>query len=333
MAASSLSPKATTPTTPLAFGSYYKRRFRPYFTKKQLATIDQLNEQSLRSSQSINTHASSCKFMQEVGKSLGFPQTTISTSQSLYHRFYLYYSPRTYSLLEVCITCLFVGSKIEETIKKLRDIYIVAHSVRNPKQQELDPENISDDRLSKIIEYEKLLLEILCYNFQIKHPYEYIVKFSRKIQEIQNINGKLLARKAYSLAIDSYRITLCLEYPAHTIAAGCLYLASKLWQHEDESFKGLNQHSWDKVFLSRLEDIEDIGRKILDLYISRPSEFGPSNKYMQIKIQYNEEASGRQDNRLDYQTKIDDKWEPNQLPSDVDLFNTNAHTVTYYFNQ
>ncbi|CAO3639612.1 unnamed protein product [Cunninghamella blakesleeana] len=272
--------------------------------------------------------------MQEVGKSLGFPQTTISTSQALYHRFYLYYSLQSFSPLEVCITCLFVGSKIEETIKKLRDIYIVAHSVRYPKHQELDPESISDDRLAKIIEYEKLLLETLCFNFQLKHPYEYIVKFSKRIQEIQDINGKVLARKAYSLAIDSYRITLCLEYPSHTVAAGCIYLANKLLKQEDESYKGIdNQQSCNRVFLSRLEDIEDIGRKILDLYISRPSEFGSSNRYMQIKIQLNEEANGRQDNHLDDQTKIDDKWEPSPLPSDLDVFNTNAHTVTYYFNQ
>lgn len=74
-----------------------------------------------------------------------------------------------------------------------------------------------------------------------------------------------IKHKVYIFYINSYRITLCLEYPAHTIAAGCLYLASKLWQHEDESFKGLNHHSWDKVFLSRLEDIEGMLYKNIEI--------------------------------------------------------------------
>lgn len=106
---------------------------------------------------------------------------------------------------------------------------------------------------------------------------------------------------------------LCLEYPAHTIAAGCLYLASKLCQHDDPTFRGLDKNqSWGKLFLSRLEDVKgkcmractyakvfvlisylyflDVGRKILDFYMSKPNEFGPSINYMQIKIQLNEET-------------------------------------------
>lgn len=55
----------------------------------------------------------------------------------------------------------------------------------------------------------------------------------------------------------SYRMTLCLEYPAHTIAAGCIYLANKLCQQEDATFKGLDKNQpWGKLFLSRLEDVK-----------------------------------------------------------------------------
>ncbi|KAI8089340.1 cyclin-like protein [Halteromyces radiatus] len=351
------SPNINSTNTPFVFGTYYKRRYRPYFTKRQLATIDQLNGQSMKNTQTLASHGSSCKFIQQVGKRLGFPQTTISTSQALYHRFYLYHSIRNFQPLDLCITCLFVGSKIEETIKRLKDIYIVAHSVRHPKSQELEPDEIPEDRIRRINEYEKLLLETLCFNFQIKHPYEYIVKFARHIQELQGLDGKQLAKKAYSLAVDSYRMTLCLEYPAHTIAAGCIYLASKLWQQEDSKFGGLDKNeSWEKRFLSRLEDVKDVGRKILDYYISKPNEFGPSIQYMQIKIQLNEETNNNissdkmmmtnnqsainvnnrhmDDPLMNEQTRMDDKWEPNQLPSyDVDLLlNTNTHTVSYFLN-
>lgn len=74
------------------------------------------------------------------------------------------------------------------------------------------------------------------------------------------LDSKRLAKKAYSLAVDSYKTLVCIEYPAHTIAAGCIYLASRLLKDEDESFQGLSTtEPWDQHFLSRMEDIEGMG--------------------------------------------------------------------------
>lgn len=71
------------------------------------------------------------------------------------------------------------------------------------------------------------------------------------------LDSKRLAQKAYGLAVDSYKTLVCIEYPAHTIAAGCIYLASRLLKDEDESFSGLSEtEPWDQHFLSRMEDIE-----------------------------------------------------------------------------
>lgn len=92
----------------------------------------------------------------------------------------------------------------------------------------------------------------------------------------QSVDGKALGKRAYQLAVDryiernfsslsvlftcvhvSYRIPLCLEHPAHTIAAGCIYLASILLKEEDESFQGLSEdQAWDQFFCSRMIDIE-----------------------------------------------------------------------------
>lgn len=41
------------------------------------------------------------------------------------------------------MTCIFVASKIEETIKKLKDIFVAVHSVKYPDSKELDPENVN----------------------------------------------------------------------------------------------------------------------------------------------------------------------------------------------
>ncbi|KAI8069819.1 cyclin-like protein [Gilbertella persicaria] len=247
----------TTPSTPVSAtsitaGVSFKRRYRPYFTKRQLATLTSLNKSGALTAKEILARQSYCKFIQDVGKKLGFPQKTISTSQALYHRFYLYYSIRDYSPQDISVTCIFVASKIEDTIKKLKDIFVAVHSVRHPDSKELDPENVSEDRRRKIINYEKLLLETLCFDFQLRHPYEYVIKFIKWVQD-----SKKLAKKAYQLAVDSYKTMVCVEYPAHTIAAGCIYLASLLLKDADPSFQGLkDSEPWDQYFLSRMEDIE-----------------------------------------------------------------------------
>jgi CTD kinase subunit beta len=73
------------------------------------------------------------------------------------------------------------------------------------------------------------------------------------------LDSKRLAKKAYQLAVDSYKTLLCVEYPAHTIAAGCIYLASQLLKEQDPLFQALpNDKPWDQYFLSRMEDIEGI---------------------------------------------------------------------------
>ncbi|CEP11055.1 hypothetical protein [Parasitella parasitica] len=274
-------PNTPSSVTAITTGISLKRQFKPYFTKRQLATLSSLKKSgTLAAKENIARHTY-CKFIQDVGKKLGFPQKTISTSQALYHRFYLYYSIRDYApqvekddCVDISVTCIFVASKIEETLKKLKDIIVAVHSVKYPDKKELDPE-------------------------QLRHPYEYVVKFIKWIQAFQpTLDCKKLAKKAYSLAVDSYKTIVCIEYPAHTIAAGCIYLASLLLKDEDENFQGLSTtEPWDQHFLSRMEDIEDVSQQILDLYIAINIR-GDVTHLTRIKIALNEQAQSRGPDRI-----------------------------------
>ncbi|KAI8582453.1 hypothetical protein K450DRAFT_227251 [Umbelopsis ramanniana AG] len=315
-----------------------QRRSPAYFSKRYQTLLANLKKHSAGGKEHSIRHAS-CSFIQQVGKKLGFPQTTISTAQALYHRFYLFYSVRDYPPQDISITAIFVASKIEETIKKLRDIFVVIHSVRHPDSKELDPEQVSEDRRKRIIGYEKVMLETLCFDFQIRHPYEIMVKFVKYIHAHQSIDGRVLARRAYMLLTDSYKTPLCLEYPAHSIAAGAIWLANRLLKDEDDGFTGLDEsRPWDLVFRTRMEDMEDVCHQILDLYIQIcPDE--EMHRYTRIKIQLNQELQSRGPDRY-LQGHPDPEGLGSSVVSDkpivysnstLDMANTNQHTVCYQF--
>jgi CTD kinase subunit beta len=65
-----------TPLTPVSSttitsGISFKRRFRPYFTKRQLATLSSLKKAGPLVAKENSARHTYCKFMQEVGKKLG----------------------------------------------------------------------------------------------------------------------------------------------------------------------------------------------------------------------------------------------------------------------
>ncbi|CAM0134915.1 unnamed protein product [Umbelopsis sp. WA50703] len=213
--------------------------------------------------------------------------------------------------VDISITAIYVASKIEETIKKLRDIFVVIHSVKHPESKELDPEQVSEERRRRIIGYEKLMLETLCFDFQIRHPYETMVKFVKYIN----------------------------EYPVHSIAAGAIWLADLLLKDESAEFQGLDKTKpWDLVFRTRLDDMEDVCHQILDLYIQTSSD-QDMQLYTRIKIQLNQEAQRRGPD-VYLQATPDPEGLGSSVTADkqvvysnstLDMANTNQHTVCYQF--
>ncbi|KAI9321318.1 hypothetical protein BX666DRAFT_1842420, partial [Dichotomocladium elegans] len=106
----------------------------------------------------------------------------ITCGQSFRRRFRPYFTKRQLSTLASLKRSIAGPFAFKEPAARLKDIFVAVHSVRYPESAELDPEQISEERRRKIIGYEKLLLETICFDFQQRHPYTYIVKFVKWIQ-------------------------------------------------------------------------------------------------------------------------------------------------------
>ncbi|KAG0051578.1 RNA polymerase II C-terminal domain kinase beta subunit [Gryganskiella cystojenkinii] len=222
---------------------------RTYYSKQDQDTIYAARHPGISTYRQADMRRESCETIALIGKRIGFPQHTISTAQLLLHRFFMFNAVSD-SGNEVVMACLFVSSKVEDTIKKLKDIMTATYLHRHPHVTDWDPESKEgEEQRKRVLSYEKMVLESICFDFRIIHPYKYIVKFVKIMKGSKN-----LARQAWFIARDSYKIGVCLEYPPHTIAAGSIYLASKL---TEEPFPDLIiGEPWMKALRTRSIDVE-----------------------------------------------------------------------------
>ena len=110
------------------------------------------------------------------------PRRTIATAQVLYHRFHLFFPLKDVAVQDVSVACLLVSSKLEDTLKKLRDIQIAAFQVRAAHEglqqgalAEPDPAALEADR-AKLIGVERLILETISFNFNLRSNAAYATR-------------------------------------------------------------------------------------------------------------------------------------------------------------
>ncbi|KAG8772401.1 hypothetical protein FRC16_005672, partial [Serendipita sp. 398] len=150
------------------------------------------------------------------------------------------------------------------------DILEVAYTVRYPNAvnavtgiADIDGERKAEDR-RKLLAIERLVLETISFNFTIQMAFPYIIKFARQLD-----TSKDLSRLAWRLCADSHRTVITLEYPPHSVALSCLYLAALLATFEapplsspEEATKAqalvdLFSHAgeWESKYLANIEDL------------------------------------------------------------------------------
>ncbi|KAJ2859123.1 RNA polymerase II C-terminal domain kinase beta subunit [Coemansia aciculifera] len=174
------------------------------------------------------TAARSCVFVKEVARSMGFPARTIGTAQLLIHRTYIYRSTPPVASSDLAIACLFVAAKMEETIKRLRDI--LAHSYVNslPDGARIDvqsvPTAVTDKMRPSVLAGEQYVMGAIGFDFRTTHAHLLYVKLA-KLAGVPKAN---IAADGWTILSDSYFTTLPVQYPSLVIAAGALCLAWNL---------------------------------------------------------------------------------------------------------
>lgn len=86
------------------------------------------------------------------------------------------------------MACMYVATKLHDTLKKPRDILMASYAVRFPElaakirvvggEVEMDHNVVETDR-KRLIAVERLVLEMICFNFNTRLPFSFVIKLGK----------------------------------------------------------------------------------------------------------------------------------------------------------
>ncbi|KAJ3408498.1 hypothetical protein HDV05_004957 [Chytridiales sp. JEL 0842] len=259
-------PNVTPPsqTIPGAVSANYTQEIRVplYFLKADL--LARLARFGIQRSEEQQMRLRQCSLVRKVCRKLGFPFKTFTTAQNLFHRYFAFNDVRAFELNDITAACILAACKIEETVKKARDIILAMHRITEGVELDFDSP-VVELRKKKLIQIEKIILETICFDVhQLRHAQTFVVKF------VKMLEGSVeLARKAWIIADES--TTVCAQYPAHTIALASIYLAGRLLGDTTLPVS-LDAELYVKACCAP-EELEDVCQQLIELMIVQPIDY------------------------------------------------------------
>lgn len=231
------------------------QKFNWYFTAAQLEETPSRRD-GISQAEEKEQRKIACGFIQDAGMKLKMPQYTIATAIVYFHRFYMRHSFKHFDAKLVGTACMFLAGKAEETPRKLKDAVSMGYQLKYPDRPALkaDSEEMSK-RQDQIVNVEREVLKAILFNMKVEHPYQDLIKTVKQMK-----GRRELAQVAWNLVNDSLRTTICLRFKPKDVAIASIYLASKMIDKPVELGSVPNLH---------VEELEEIGNQILDLYDSK----------------------------------------------------------------
>ncbi|GMM32912.1 Ctk2 protein [Saccharomycopsis crataegensis] len=248
---------------------------RPFLTSKAVKFLQKKTIPDYQTYKQRISHVLS--FLLSLTRLLKFPSRTLESAMLYYQRYYLFNHFSTSSNIDVAIAALFIASKNEDTIKKLRDIIAIANPLRNaPNTNEAIEEN-----KKVILNFEKKMLETISFDFRTYHIDELLIRIAKDLKLSVD-----LTYLAYMIAFDSFQTEVSLKTPQHATAIACIIIAAKF--REENSVFPLNsaKYKCDRAL------VNEALFEILELYINNYNygslaDMYPNDKESFIKIRIN----------------------------------------------
>ncbi|KAH0166238.1 cyclin, partial [Aureobasidium melanogenum] len=266
----------------------------PYIFQQQLQ--NSLNALGATEHKEDSIRLQGVHYIDSVRKALQLPVRTFNTAVVYYHKFRLVHADSEYMWADAAAAALFTACKIEDTLKKSREVLCAAWNLKLPSSEHLSPDDPVFEQPSKtVVGLERLMLESAGFDFRTRHPQETVVKIVRD----SGWPKEILGRTAYNMSIDIYRTFAPLKQTAQTMAIACIELTARLLNlTTDFSMdaivgpEGISLEKWSTTRGEIMETLLDL----LDLFTHHRhativgNQFSIDN-YIAVRIILNKEAT------------------------------------------
>ena len=130
----------------------------------------------------------------------------------------------------VALAALFLAGKVEEHPKRLESI-LKGLAALDPK---ITGDSFKPER-EEILDLEMVMLQVLCFDFVLDHPYRHVLKwvYAQKREQDLSQNEALkdsedeFAQRAWSFVTTTFRTAICVQFPPKAVALACLRITAK----------------------------------------------------------------------------------------------------------
>lgn len=220
----------------------------------------------------------------------GRPVRTFNTAVIYYHKFRLVHKDSEYQLQHAAAAALFSACKIEDTLKKSKEIICASYNMKLPPAEHLTPDDNMFDQTSKtVIGLERLMLESSGFDYRNRHPQKYLIKLGKKAKLDKDVT-----KMAYRMMLDLYRTFAPLKQSCAAMAFGCLELTCRLMDKQLRNIVGEDAPRPSRWRTTR-QQIMEVMLDLLDLYthFQKSTVLGPKyniDALIKIRINLNQEA-------------------------------------------
>lgn len=196
-----------------------------------------------------------------------------------------------YASTDAAAAALFAACKIEDTLKKSREILCAAYNLKSGSPSEhLTPDDAVFEGPSKtIIGLERLMLEASGFDYRNRYPQKYLFKLGRKCGLDKDV-----VRSAYRMMLDLYRTFAPLKLTSAAMSFACLELTCRLLDKQLDQLQTFDMTKWRAPRGQVMEGMLDL----LDLYthFQKATRLGGQytiERFISIRIALNQEAEAQ----------------------------------------
>ncbi|KAK0721620.1 hypothetical protein B0T26DRAFT_641136 [Lasiosphaeria miniovina] len=236
------------------------------------------------------------QLIDSVRGSLHLPVKTFDTAAVYYHKFRIRFPSSEYNYEDVALASLFVACKVEDTIKKSKEILCAAHNLRQPHDNKTADDKAFESPSRFTVGLERHILETIGFDFRVQYPQKLLIKMVRSMFSPRGNegteDGQNFLRVAYDMSIDVYKTFAPIKQSTFTLVLAILELTALFTGKGSEAVNRFKGSQWHSSKASILETMLDL----LNLYTQFPrsTKVGARfnlNKLMDVKIDLNKMVS------------------------------------------